>query len=116
MRTGWGRRIPALKSSLARAGRLDQFFPGADQGAKSFGQKFGIEWLLKGFINRRAVKAQRAAVIGQQRDQDRFGEVDIFAQILANLQSFNLSDREVHDDTVGVEAFRLDASFKSAGG
>ena len=53
---------------------------------------------------------------GKQGNQNRFGEVGVATQILANLQRFDLADREVDDDAVGVETLRLDAGFKTAGG
>jgi hypothetical protein len=63
----------------------DELFTSSDQGAKSFGQKFGIEWLLERFVDRGTIEAHRAAVVGQQGDQDRFPEVGILAQVLADL-------------------------------
>ena len=63
----------------------DELLAGSDQGAKSFGQKLGVEWLLKRFVDRGTIEAHRAAVVGQQGDQDRFPEIGILAQVLADL-------------------------------
>ena len=63
----------------------DELLAGSDQGAKSFGQKFGIERLLERFVDRGTIEAHRAAVVGQQGDQDRFREIGILTQGLADL-------------------------------
>jgi len=55
------------------------------------------------------------AVVGQQRDDDRLGEVHVLAQILANLQCFDLPDTEVDDDTVRVKALGLNPALEAAG-
>ena len=59
--------------------------------------------------------ARAAAVVGQERDQDRFGEFGVATQILANLQRFDAPDREIDDDAVGMEALSLNPCFETAG-
>ena len=58
---------------------------GTDEGAKSFGQKRGVERFLERLVDARAIEAGGAAVVGQQGDQDHLGEVDVAAQILTDL-------------------------------
>ena len=103
---------------IARSGRpdlksLDELFAGADQRAKPFGKQGHVERFLERLIDRRAVEAERAAVVGQQGDQDRLAELAVATQILANLQRFELADREIDNDTVRVEAFGLNACFEA---
>ena len=97
-------------------GGLDQFFLRADQGSEPFGQQGGVEWLLERLVDARTIEARGGAVIRKQSNQDGIGEITAASQILANLQSFELADREIDDDAVGVEAFGLDAGFEAAGG
>src|SRR5437870_3123708 len=71
---------------------LNQFLAAANQRAEPLGKQLGVERLLERLVNRRAVEAERAAVVGQQGDQDRLGEIDVLPQVLANLQRFDPAD------------------------
>jgi len=64
---------------------LDQFLAAADQRPQPLGEQLGVERLLERFVDCRAVEAERAAVIRQQRDQNRLGEIDVLPQVLADL-------------------------------
>ena len=90
--------------------RLHEFFLAADQRAETFSQETSVKGLLERFVDARAIKAERLAVIGQQGDQDDVGEVIVFAQVLADLQRFHFADREVHDHAVGMETLCLDTA------
>ena len=76
----------------------------------------GVERFFERFVDTAAVKAHRLSVIGQQSNQDDISEVVILSQVLADLHCFDLADRKVDDDTIRIEAFRLDAGFETAGG
>jgi len=55
-------------------------------------QKSGIKRFLERLIDCRAIKAHRTSIVRQQSDQNRFGEVVVFSQILTNLQRFDFAD------------------------
>lgn len=69
---------------------LNQFLAGTDQRSQSFGQQAGVKRLLERFIDCRAVEGNWISIIRQQSDKNRFREIVILSQILADLQRFNL--------------------------
>src|SRR5688572_15453435 len=93
---------------------LNQLFAAADERPQTLGEQLGIERLFERLVDCRAVEAERAAVVGQKRDQDRLGEIDVLAEVLADLERFDPADREIDDDAVGMEALGLNASFETA--
>src|SRR5262249_1676035 len=95
---------------------LDQLFAGTDQRSQAFGKQLAVERLLERLVDRRSVEAQRAAVIGQESDQNRLGKIGVLPEVLADLQRFDPADREIDDDAIGMEALGLNASFEAAGG
>lgn len=99
-----------------REGESDELFLGTNERAKAFGEKRGIERLAEGLVDAGAVEAGAAAVVGKKRDEDDLAEFRVAAEILADLDGFRTTNREVDDDAVRVEAFRLDAGVKAAGG
>ena len=81
------RFIAALRDQVGSrlTGKLNQFLAAADQRAESFGQQLGVERLFERFVDGGTIKAERAAVVGQKRDQDRFAKVGVLPQVLADL-------------------------------
>src|SRR5690606_20227372 len=54
-----------------RFGASDEFLLGADERPQTLGQEVRVERLLERLVDARAVEAHRAAVIGQQGDENR---------------------------------------------
>ena len=93
---------------------LHQFLLCSDEGSKSFCQQVGVERLLERFVDAASIEAHRLSVIGQQCDQNHICEVGILSQVLADLNGFDLTDREVDNDAIGSETFGLNAGFETA--
>ena len=62
-----------------------EFLLGTNQRSKSFGQQGGVEWLLERFVDAGPIKANRAAIVRKQGDQDCLREIAISLQILTDL-------------------------------
>ena len=73
-----------------------------------------IERFLERFVDATAIEAHRLAIVWKQSDEDNVGEIDILSQVLADLNRFDLSDREVNDDAIRVEALCLNPSLETA--
>ena len=75
----------------------------------------GVERLLERFVDATAIETHWLAIIWQQCNQDNISEVDVLAQVLADLNCFDLANRKVNNDTIWIEAFCLDTGFETAG-
>ena len=93
---------------------LHQLFSGTDQRSQSLGQQAGVKRLLERLVDCRAIEGNGISIVGQQCDQNRFGEIVILTQVLADLQGFDLPDREIGNDAVRVKTFGLNSGFETA--
>ena len=87
-----------------------------DEGADPLSEQGRVEGFAEGFVEDRAIESAGAIVVAQQTNQYGINVFRILLEIGGDHQGFAASHREVDDDAIGMQTFRLDTGFESAGG